>query len=46
MSDQIKKELEEYAKSRANEVYDIDMDELIRLVLDGAKWMDSKLKTL
>jgi len=39
MDKELEKELKEYAEKRANEVYDIDIDELRQLVIDGAKWM-------
>ena len=35
----LEQKLNEYAEERANNVYDIDMDELKQLVVDGAKWM-------
>lgn len=35
----LKKWLKEYAKKRADDVDDVDIDELRRLVVDGAKWM-------
>ncbi len=35
--------LKEYAKKRADEVFDIDIDELRQLVIDGAKWQAKKM---
>lgn len=40
----MKKELEKYSEKRADEVYDINIDELRDLVKDGAKWMLTELK--
>jgi hypothetical protein len=37
--------LKEYAKKRADEVFDIDIDELRQLVIDGAKWQADKSYT-
>jgi hypothetical protein len=39
----LKKQLEEYAKERADEVYDVDIHELRQLVIDGAKWAINRL---
>jgi cytidylate kinase len=39
MDKELEKKLKEYAEKRANDVYDIDIDELRQLVIDGAKWM-------
>lgn len=39
MNKELEKKLMEYAQERANDVYDIDMDQLKKLVIDGAKWM-------
>ena len=36
--------LEQYAEKRADEVFDISIDELRQLVIDGAKWLDEQLK--
>jgi len=36
--------LEEYAEKRANDVYDIDINELKQLVIDGANWMKDNIK--
>lgn len=38
MDKELEKCLKEFAKKRANEVYDISQDELEQLVIDGAKW--------
>ena len=39
MDKELEKKLKEYAEKRANDVYDISIDELRQLVIDGAKWM-------
>jgi len=39
MDKELEKKLKEYAEKRADEVFDIDIDELRQLVIDGAKWM-------
>ena len=39
MDKDLEQKLKEYAEKRANEVFDIDIDELRNLVIDGAKWM-------
>lgn len=39
-------ELQAYAEARASEVEDIDINELIDLVKDGAKWMQEQLASL
>lgn len=44
MDKELEKKLKEYAEKRANNVYDIDIDELRQLVIDGAKWMLEQTK--
>mgnify|MGYP003656066720 CR=1 FL=1 len=39
MDKELQDKLEIYAKERADEVFDIDIDELRQLVIDGAKWL-------
>ncbi len=39
MDKELEQKLNEYAEERANDVYDIDIDELKQLVIDGAKWI-------
>ena len=39
MDKELEQKLNEYAEERVNDVYDIDIDELKQLVVDGAKWM-------
>lgn len=39
MDKELEKMLVEFADKRANLVYDVDIDELRQLVIDGANWM-------
>ena len=39
MDKELEKKIKEYAEKRADEVFDIDINELRQLVIDGAKWM-------
>jgi hypothetical protein len=39
MDKELEKKLKEYAEKRADEVFDIDINELRQLVIDGAKCM-------
>ena len=41
--EELEKQLKDFAVTRANEVYDIDIHELRQLVIDGAKWYESQL---
>jgi len=43
MEKELEKKLGEYSEKRANEVDDVDIDELRKLVIDGAKWMLEQL---
>ena len=36
--------LKEYAKKRANDVYEVDIEELQQLVIDGANWMKDNME--
>lgn len=44
MDEQLKNKLTEFARERADNVYDVDINELVRLVVDGAEWMFDELK--
>ena len=39
MDKELENKLKEYAEKRADEVCDINIDELRQLVIDGAKWI-------
>ena len=39
MNKELKNKLTQFAKDRANEVEEVDINELMSLVIDGAKWM-------
>jgi hypothetical protein len=39
MDKELEEKLEKFAKERADQVFDIDIDELRKLVIDGAKWL-------
>jgi len=43
MSDLLKSEIQQYAKERAEKVEDVDFEELVKLVSDGATWLWVKL---
>ena len=45
MDKELKNKLERFARERANEVYDIDMDQLVNLVIDGGKWMLNEIES-
>ena len=44
MDKELQDKLEKYAKKRADEVFDIDIDELRQLVIDGANWLIEQQK--
>ena len=43
MSNELKEKLSAFAKIQARNVYDIDMDTLIKLVVDGGKFIFNEL---
>lgn len=45
MNEELEKKLLQYAEKRAYQVFDIDIEELMQLVIDGAKWMEEQTKT-
>lgn len=46
MNEELEKKLKKFAEERADEVYDIDIQELRQLVIDGANWMLKNLNEI